>query len=80
MRRASVRLYICVSLSVCLFFLSQVSAILNEPERFEEWKKDVKTMAERIIGMRHQLRKLLEEKHQTPGSWEHITRQIGMFS
>lgn len=57
-----------------------VSKILNEPHHFEQWKKDVKTMADRIIDMRHKLRDLLEKKHQTPGSWEHITRQIGMFS
>ncbi|KAG0145402.1 hypothetical protein CROQUDRAFT_658713 [Cronartium quercuum f. sp. fusiforme G11] len=57
-----------------------VSNILNQPENFDQWKKDVKTMADRIITMRGTLRKLLEEKHQTPGSWDHITRQIGMFS
>lgn len=57
-----------------------VSSILNDPSNFEQWKKDVKTMADRIIDMRQTLRKLLEEKHKTPGSWDHITRQIGMFS
>ncbi|CAH7690702.1 aspartate aminotransferase [Phakopsora pachyrhizi] len=57
-----------------------VSAILNDPAKFEQWKKDVKTMADRIIDMRKKLRDLLENKHQTPGSWDHITKQIGMFS
>ncbi|KNZ63314.1 aspartate aminotransferase [Puccinia sorghi] len=57
-----------------------VSKILNEPHHFEQWKKDVSTMAERIIDMRKKLRDLLENKFKTPGSWEHITRQIGMFS
>lgn len=57
-----------------------VSKILNEPHHFEQWKKDVSTMADRIIDMRQKLRELLEKKHKTPGSWEHITRQIGMFS
>ena len=33
-------------------------------------------MADRILAMRAQLRSLLEEKFQTPGSWDHITRQI----
>ncbi|MBW0528383.1 hypothetical protein O181_068098 [Austropuccinia psidii MF-1] len=57
-----------------------VSKILNQPEFFEQWKKDVQTMADRIIETRKQLRDLLEVKHKTPGSWSHITSQIGMFS
>ncbi|KAI7961901.1 hypothetical protein MJO28_002390 [Puccinia striiformis f. sp. tritici] len=57
-----------------------VSKILNEPHHFEQWKKDVSTMADRIIDMRKKLQDLLENKLKTPGSWEHITRQIGMFS
>ena len=36
-------------------------------------------MAERIIGMRSGLRDRLE-KLGTPGTWNHITDQIGMFS
>ena len=36
-------------------------------------------VAERIIAMRRQLRGHLE-RLKTPGSWEHITEQIGMFS
>lgn len=57
-----------------------VSKILNEPKHFEQWKEDVRTMANRIIDMRKKLRDLLENKHKTPGSWAHITNQIGMFS
>ena len=36
-------------------------------------------MADRIIAMRTGLRERLE-KLGTPGSWNHITDQIGMFS
>lgn len=36
-------------------------------------------MADRIHEMRHLLRKGLEDKG-TPGKWNHITDQIGMFS
>lgn len=36
-------------------------------------------MADRIIAMRHGLRERLE-KLGTPGTWNHITDQIGMFS
>lgn len=36
-------------------------------------------MSLRIKGMRQALREKLE-KLSTPGKWEHITQQIGMFS
>ena len=35
-------------------------------------------MADRIILMRNELRSRLE-KAETPGKWNHITEQIGMF-
>ncbi|CCL99347.1 uncharacterized protein FIBRA_01365 [Fibroporia radiculosa] len=46
---------------------------------FEEWKVDIKTMAERIIAMRKELHRLLTEELKTPGNWDHIVNQIGMF-
>ena len=52
---------------------------MNTPELFEEWKRDIRTMAERIISMRKELRRLLVEELKTPGSWDHIVNQIGMF-
>ena len=55
-----------------------VSTILNTPELKAEWRENVKTMADRIILMRSELRSRLE-KLSTPGSWLHITEQIGMF-
>ncbi|KAF8311635.1 aspartate aminotransferase [Clavulina sp. PMI_390] len=57
-----------------------VSLILNTPELFEEWKRDIKTMAHRIIDMRQQLYNILTNELHTPGKWNHITDQIGMFS
>jgi len=57
-----------------------VSLILNDAQLFEEWKADVRTMAGRIIAMRQELYRLLTEELKTPGSWEHILTQIGMFS
>jgi len=57
-----------------------VSLILNDPQLFEEWKRDIKTMAHRIIDMRKQLFELLTHKLKTPGNWDHIVNQIGMFS
>ncbi|KAH9063396.1 aspartate amino-transferase [Lactarius vividus] len=57
-----------------------VALILNNPELFEEWKADIRTMAGRIIQMRKELYRLLTEELKTPGNWEHIINQIGMFS
>ena len=55
------------------------SRVLNDPELFKEWEADLRTMSGRILEMRQGLRERLE-KRGTPGSWEHITSQIGMFS
>ncbi|TFK42688.1 aspartate amino-transferase [Crucibulum laeve] len=57
-----------------------VSLILNDPQLFGEWKRDIETMAGRIIDMRNVLYKLLTEELKTPGNWDHIINQIGMFS
>ena len=57
-----------------------MNLILNDAELFEEWKKDIRTMAGRIIEMRQELHRQLTEKLKTPGKWDHILRQIGMFS
>lgn len=42
-------------------------------------KDNVKTMADRVLLMRDQLKAKLQELG-TPGTWDHITQQIGMFS
>ncbi|KAE9399278.1 aspartate aminotransferase [Gymnopus androsaceus JB14] len=57
-----------------------VTLILNDAELFSEWKRDISTMAGRIIDMRKELYKLLTEELHTPGNWDHIVNQIGMFS
>lgn len=56
-----------------------VSTVLNDADLYAEWKENLKTMAGRIIRMRTALRSTLEEL-ETPGTWNHITDQIGMFS
>lgn len=55
------------------------STVLNDPELFKEWEANLRTMSGRIINMRKALRSKLEEM-DTPGTWNHITDQIGMFS
>ncbi|KAF8163203.1 aspartate amino-transferase [Crassisporium funariophilum] len=57
-----------------------VSLILNDEGLFAEWKADIRTMAGRIIEMRTELHRLLTEELKTPGNWDHIVNQIGMFS
>ena len=44
-----------------------------------QWLAELKLMSERIVQMRAALRSALEAKG-TPGTWRHITDQIGMFS
>lgn len=56
-----------------------VEKVLGEPARFAQWKAELKAMADRILEVRAVLRKGLEDKG-TPGPWNHITDQIGMFS
>ncbi|XP_032889960.1 aspartate aminotransferase, cytoplasmic [Amblyraja radiata] len=56
-----------------------VAATLNDSALFAEWASNVKTMADRVLLMRALLREKLE-KLGTPGTWDHITQQIGMFS
>uniref|UniRef100_UPI00398EFBAE aspartate aminotransferase, cytoplasmic n=1 Tax=Pristiophorus japonicus TaxID=55135 RepID=UPI00398EFBAE len=56
-----------------------VATTLNDPQLFAEWKDNVKTMADRVLLMRAQLKEKLQ-KLGTPGTWDHITQQIGMFS
>lgn len=55
------------------------SIVLNDNALFAEWKENLRTMSGRIIAMRKALRSKLEEL-ETPGQWNHITDQIGMFS
>ena len=55
------------------------SIVLNDKQLFSEWEEDLRTMSGRIIEMRKSLKSNLE-KLGTPGNWDHITNQIGMFS
>ncbi|KAG5466114.1 hypothetical protein LSCM4_01256 [Leishmania orientalis] len=53
--------------------------ILSNNELRKEWEAELAAMAERIRTMR---RTVYEEllRLETPGSWEHVINQIGMFS
>lgn len=53
--------------------------VLSTPDMRKQWHGHIEEMAGRIKKMRGELRSLLE-KMETPGTWEHVTTQIGMFS
>jgi aspartate aminotransferase len=56
-----------------------VDTVLNTPALYEEWVGNLKSMASRIAEMRRRLYDALV-KRGTPGTWNHIVDQIGMFS
>nr|CAD7453768.1 unnamed protein product [Timema tahoe] len=56
-----------------------VATILNNPQLKEEWKESIRTMANHILSLRSSLKERLQ-RLGTPGTWDHITSQIGMFS
>jgi len=56
-----------------------VKTILGTPELHKEWLVELKGMADRIASMRQALYDDLKRRG-TPGTWEHIVSQIGMFS
>lgn len=53
--------------------------VLQDPVLLALWKRELKTMADRILRMRKVLYDELQQL-KTPGSWQHILDQIGMFS
>jgi len=55
-----------------------VHNILSDPQLKSLWQKEVKLMADRIIGMRNQLVGELKNLG-SKRDWSHITKQIGMF-
>jgi len=56
-----------------------VYKVLSTPALKEQWLGELKLMSTRITEMRTALRTAVEAKG-TPGTWNHITDQIGMFS
>ena len=56
-----------------------VARVLNDAQLFQEWKLNLQVMVDRIRAMRQQLHALLLELG-TPGQWDHVITQIGMFS
>jgi aspartate aminotransferase len=55
------------------------SSVLNDETLSREWIDDLAVMSQRIAKMRAEFRRQLE-RLGTPGKFEHITTQIGMFA
>jgi aspartate/tyrosine/aromatic aminotransferase len=53
--------------------------ILSNDQYLQEWKDELKAVSNRITDVRRLLRAELE-RLKTPGTWDHITSQIGMFT
>jgi len=53
--------------------------VMGDAKNFAAWKGEMAGMSKRISDMRAALRKKVEEL-KTPGTWNHITDQIGMFT
>eukprot|EP00746_Dinoflagellata_sp_MGD_P138479 gnl/MRDRNA2_/MRDRNA2_72130_c0_seq2.p1 gnl/MRDRNA2_/MRDRNA2_72130_c0~~gnl/MRDRNA2_/MRDRNA2_72130_c0_seq2.p1 ORF type:complete len:431 (+),score=76.86 gnl/MRDRNA2_/MRDRNA2_72130_c0_seq2:78-1370(+) len=53
--------------------------ILSTPELKQQWLGELTLMSNRITDMRQALRSAIE-KRGTPGTWNHVTDQIGMFT
>jgi aspartate aminotransferase len=56
-----------------------VGRILKTPALYAEWVAELKAVAERIKKMRQLLYDALVA-NKAPGTWDHIVKQIGMFS
>lgn len=56
-----------------------VATILGDQKLYEQWKVELKGMADRIITMREKLHQALVDQG-APGDWSFILKQIGMFS
>lgn len=53
--------------------------ILSKPDMRQQWLDELVVVTDRITRMRKLLRKNLEDIG-AKGSWEHVTKQIGMFT
>lgn len=62
----------------------KVSMILNDQNLFNEWKRDIETMAHRIIQMRKELYELLTNEFKTPApgpnGWSQSVCSVGTWA
>ncbi|RNF05182.1 putative aspartate aminotransferase [Trypanosoma rangeli] len=53
--------------------------VLSDPELRSEWEAELCGMAQRVQEMRQDVYNGLKQRG-TPGNWEHVVQQVGMFS
>jgi len=56
-----------------------VNRVLGNQRNFNLWNEEMSKMSAQILEARRQLYLLLTRRHNTPGNWDHIVKQIGMF-
>ena len=56
-----------------------VSIIANSDDLSAQWGTDVAEISKRLQTLRAKVYDLLTEKYQTPGSWDHVKSQRGLF-
>ncbi len=54
--------------------------IMQDDQLFTEWTEEVQGACDRMIWVRQTLHHLLVDQLQTPGSWDHILVERGLFS
>ncbi|CAN3371986.1 hypothetical protein DIURU_002503 [Diutina rugosa] len=55
------------------------ATIFGDEQLKKEWADDVAAITNRLHGVRQQILELLTTKYKTPGYWDHVTRQHGLF-
>ncbi|EGV64796.1 aspartate aminotransferase [Yamadazyma tenuis] len=56
-----------------------MALITKSDELFAQWKKDLQDVSVRLRTIRDTVYKLITEKYKTPGTWEHVKTQRGLF-
>lgn len=56
-----------------------MSLVANNDDLMEQWNKDLKDIDNVLKSTRQKVFKLITEKYKTPGSWDHILTQRGLF-
>ena len=54
--------------------------ILTDKGLYDEWCKELSLASDRLVQNRNRLHHILKEELQTPGSWDHLKREKGLFA
>ncbi len=62
------------------FGIKLISIILKNKNLYNQWLKDLKIISKRLSTIRNLLKSWLQEELKTPGSWDFLINQNGIFS